>query len=318
MSILRSPAFQMLVLGGLLFSAVVVWRGGLPGERTLVEIPRSHIVGVIEVFREEQGRPPSSEEFGALVDTLVEQEILFRYALDLGMQEDPAAQRRLDQIARFVAENPHEAISQAEGAQRAMELGLHESDVVIRRILADGARRLIRAVVLTRQPSEEALQEYRLKESEHFMRPGTTRISHVLVNALAHGAQSEERAQALRQRIEVERIAPADAISLGDEAFEPGVLPALSDRDLQRRFGTRFVEALRSAPVNAWSGPLRSRYGHHVVFVHERNEPQLPPLSEIEEKVRRRLLHEAADEWLELRVQQLRASYEIVLPEIAS
>lgn len=306
----------MLVLGGLSFCAVVAWNGGLPSERPLIEVSRSLVAGVVDVFREEQGRTPTPEEFTDLVNALIDQEVLFRYALELGMQDDPTVQRRLAQIAKFVAENPHESISQQEGARRAMEIGLHKSDVVIRRILADGARRLIRAVVLIRQPSEEMLEVYRQQHSDEFMRAGTTHITHVMVNSLAHGPQSAERAKELQRRIESEALAPAAAIALGDEAFIPGALPPLSDKDLERHFGSRFVDALRGAPVEAWTGPIRSRYGHHVVFVHERGNAYLPPLAEIEDKVRQHLLQDRADEWLALRLQQLRAAYEIVVPEI--
>ena len=316
--IFRSPAFHMLALGGLSFCAVMVWNGGLSSERLLVEVPRSRVAGVVDIFREEKGRTPTPAELTDLVDALIDQEVLFRYALELGMQDDPTVQRRLAQIAKFVAENPHEAISQEEGARRAMEIGLHKSDVVIRRILADGARRLIRAVVLTRQPSEKMLEGYRQQHSDAFMRSGTTRITHVMVNSLAHGSQSRDRAKHLKRRIESEALAPSAAIALGDEAFIPGALPLLSDKDLERRFGIRFVDALRSAPADMWTGPLRSRYGHHVVFVHERRNSYLPPLDEIEDKVRQRLLQDGADEWLALRLQQLRAAYEIVVPEIPS
>ena len=308
----------MLVLGGLLFGAVLAWNGGLPLERQVIEIPRSKVAAVVDVFRQEHGRSPDTGELRELIDALVDQEILFQYALELGLQEDPTAQRRLALIAQFVAANPHESIPQAEGARRAEELGLHQSDVVFRRILADGARRLIRAVVLTRQPTDEMLETYRLQHAEEFMRPGTSRITQVMVNALAHGEQSEQLANQLMLRIEAEQIAPADAIALGDEVFIPGVLPPLSNKDLERRFGTRFVAALQAVAEKSWAGPLRSRYGYHVVFLHERRDPLLPPLAEIEEKIRRQLLHEAADDWLDFRLQQLRAQYDIVIPEIPS
>jgi parvulin-like peptidyl-prolyl isomerase len=98
----------------------------------------------------------------------------------------------------------------------------------------------------------------------------------------------------------------------------PSTLPPLSAKDLQTRFGMTFEQGLRDAPAGAWHGPVASRFGHHVVWVHERQEAQLPPFAEIRDKVEQRLLHKLADEWLAFRLRQLRAEFEIVLPKAAS
>ncbi len=94
----------------------------------------------------------------------------------------------------------------------------------------------------------------------------------------------------------------------------PPSLPLLTDNDLARRFGYRFVQALKTVPDSVWSSPIVSRYGLHIVYVHERKEPYVPPLDKIRKSVRRRLLHKLADEWLALRLAQLRAEFEIVVP----
>ena len=76
-----------------------------------------------------------------------------------------------------------------------------------------------------------------------------------------------------------------------------------------------FEQALKTAPEGAWFGPLPSRYGYHVVWVHERRAGVVPPFEEIRPLVEQRFLHKVADEWLALRLQQLRAEFDIVVPE---
>jgi parvulin-like peptidyl-prolyl isomerase len=68
-------------------------------------------------------------------------------------------------------------------------------------------------------------------------------------------------------------------------------------------------------PAGRWSEPIPSRHGHHLVFVHERREAALPALAEVRDQVEQQLLERLADDWLRLRLQELRAEYEIVLPE---
>ena len=118
----------------------------------------------------------------------MDQEVLYRYALQLGMDKQPVAERRLARIAAFVARNPHERKSAAERASEALDLGLHHGDLVVRRILIDGARRLIRAVVLVRQPSEEMLEAYLAANGASFITSAKTRITHVAgLFGLLHG-----------------------------------------------------------------------------------------------------------------------------------
>ena len=324
MTLLKSPALHMLVLGVLLYLITIAWNDGhlddrlldnrQQHDRTVLTIPQSRLAGMVDVFREDQGRSPDAAELGLLADTLIDQEVLFRYAIDLDMQQDPVVKRRLAQIAQFVNENPHESLSQEQSSQQAIELGLHKSDVIVRRILADGARRLIRAVVLSAQPSDQILEAYRLEHAKQFMSLPKTRITQVLINALAHDGLSKSHAIKIKNQIEKQQLNPEDAIALGDSAFVPGELPLLSDKDLNRHFGSRFVTALNVSPTNVWLEPLPSRYGHHIVYIHQRVATYLPPLSEIKTNVLQSYRHDVADKWLAFRLQQLRAQYDIVMP----
>ena len=185
---------------------------------------------------------------------------------------------------------------------------------MVRRILIDGARRLIRAVVLTRQPDPAMVEEYLAANREPFMQPARTRITHVAVDGFKWPQDAKERATALLERLQQESIAPEAASALGDEPFVPVGAAAAEPQDLQTRFGVTFEQALKNAPKGAWFGPVASRFGYHLVWVHERQEARLPPFDEIRERVEQRFLHKVADDWLALRLQQLRAEFDIVVP----
>jgi PPIC-type PPIASE domain len=313
-SLLRAPALHMLVIGALLFGGVLLWKGSPSRERARIVIPPKRLEIMRQAFLAENRRPPTTEEAAALLDYLVDQEVLYQYALTLGLHTQPAAQRRLAQIASFVEANPHESRSDEERAAEAVGLGLHHGDLVVRRILIDGARRLIRAVVLTRQPDPVMVEEYLAANREPFMQPARTRLTHVAVDGFKWPQEAKERATELLERLQQESIAPEVAPALGDEPFVPSALPLLSPKDLQTRFGATFEQALKDAPKAAWFGPVASRFGYHLVWVHERQEASLPPFDEIRERVEQRFLHKVADEWLALRLQQLRAEFDIVVP----
>jgi hypothetical protein len=303
------PALHMALIGAALFGGGVLGRGLEAPERPRIVIPASRLDVVRQTFIQDFGRPPEREEWAGLVDTLVDQEVLYQYALRLRMHEEPVAQRRLAQIASFVEATPHQHRPDSELAAQAVKLGLHEGDLVVRRILADGARRLIRAVVLTREPNTAMAEEYLAANPQLFERPAQLRITHVAVDG--SGGRAGRKAGAALNRIP--RAARAEQASWATRRSS-GTLPLLTRKDIQTRFGTKFEEALQAAPEGVWSGPLPSRYGYHLVWVHERKPAFVPPLAEIRPLVDQRFLQKLADEWLALRLQQLRAEFDIVVP----
>lgn len=308
----RSPALHFVLIGVALFA----WSAeqGVPEELTRLQISRSEIEAARADFRRAHGRPSSPEEERDFTEALVDQEILYHHALRLKLHEQPVVRRRLAQIASFVAANPHEPTTEAEKAEAAIDLGLHHGDLIVRRILIDGARRLIRAPWLLRLPDDETLQSYLKANRELFEIPPETRISQIAVNRLKHGGQSEERARAIAEMLRTGAHPPEEAAVLGDELLVARSLPPLSEQDLERKLGHRFVRAVSQLPTGSWSEPVPSIYGLHVVYIHERIPARLPSLEDVRDDVRRRFLQEAADRWLDLRLAQLRSDYEIVLP----
>jgi parvulin-like peptidyl-prolyl isomerase len=68
----------------------------------------------------------------------------------------------------------------------------------------------------------------------------------------------------------------------------------------------------------SWSEPIPSDYGHHLVWVHEFQEARVLPLESVQHQVEQALLQKLADDWLRLRLRELRAEFEIVVPGRAS
>jgi parvulin-like peptidyl-prolyl isomerase len=310
---LRSPALHMLAIGGLIYAVTLAFGGALFEEQPRITIAKYRLDISLKTFVEENGRLPNKDERRAILDALVDQEVLYTYARELGMDQQPVVKRRLAQIAQFVADNPHEMESEAERAAEAQELGLQDGDLVVRRILIDSARRLIRAVPLLQEPQPKMVEEFLRSNKKLFERPAKVRITHVSVNGFKW-PDTERRARELLHRIRAESIDPETAPTLGDEPMVPSDLPLLTEQALSRKFGRDFAAAAMDSPVGRWVGPLESRFGHELVYVRERSEAHVPPLKEIYGKVKERLMQKLADQWLALRLQELRSAYNIVLP----
>lgn len=313
---LKSPAVHMAVLGALLFGLTGLAGGGLLPHKKRIEIPAHRLEAMYKDFVADTGRRPTPGEWEQMVDMQVDDEVLYQYALALGMQENSAVQTRLAQIADFVEANPHET-TQAGKARAAMDLGLHEGDLVVRRILVDSARRLIRSVVLVQKPIPEIVEEFYAAHPAEFTRPAHIRISQVAVNGLVR-PDSEERARRLLARIRAEKLDLEAALTLADETPAPVHLDLLTEQDLQSEFGSDFATAVMKLRPGSWSEPIPSDYGHHLVWVHEYEAAHVLPLEAVRDQVEQALLQKLADDWLKLRLRELRAEFDVVVPGRAS
>jgi parvulin-like peptidyl-prolyl isomerase len=309
---LKAPALHMLALGALLFGLTELWGGALLPRKKRIEIPAHRLEAMFKDFVTDTGRSPTRQEWEQMIDMQVDDEVLFQYALALGMHENSAAQARLAQIADFVEANPHEA-TQARKAKAAMDLGLHEGDLVVRRILVDSARRLIRSVVLLQKPAPGIVEQFYAAHATEFIRPALIRISQVAINGFVH-ADAEERAHRLLARIRAEKLDLEGALALADQTPAPVHLALLSEQGLRSELGGDFATAVMALRPGSWSEPIPSDYGYHLVWVHEYREARVPPLASVRNQVEQALLQKLADDWLRLRLRELRAEFEIVVP----
>jgi len=71
---------------------------------------------------------------------------------------------------------------------------------------------------------------------------------------------------------------------------------AYDPHQVERLFGhTPFATAVFSVPPGRWSGPFRSGYGWHLIYVEARQNTALPPLSAVRATVRMDYLQDAQD-----------------------
>jgi hypothetical protein len=323
--LVRAPALHFALLGGLIYFGWS-WAGEGPGDRQRVEIPTYRIEAAVKEFEKTVARPATPHEVRRVATIVADQEVLLAYALDLELDREPIVERRLAQIAQFLERDPNfekvkhaadqakPARSSSEFASEARELGLHQQDLITRRILIDNARRLIRAAALVREPTEQMLSDYLSAHPGQFERPGETRITQLHFRPGVHGDAVRSEAEALLRRLQSEGLRPQEAEGLVEASVLPRDLPLLSDREIARHFGSRFTQSLSELSVGSWQGPIASPYGLHLVYVHERTPVRVPDLSEIRTQVVSRTRQKLADDWLALRLAQLREAYEVVLP----
>ena len=106
--LLREPLVHFLLLGAVLFGAWQFAQGGAgavaPSKQ--IRLTVDELTQLALVFRSQWRREPTTEEFSRLVENRVQEEVLYREALAMGLdKDDTIVKRRMAQKMQFLAED---------------------------------------------------------------------------------------------------------------------------------------------------------------------------------------------------------------------
>ena len=79
--------------------------------------------------------------------------------------------------------------------------------------------------------------------------------------------------------------AGADAAELGDRFLLEAEMTDADRQAIANAFGDEFADALLAVEPGKWSGPLKSGYGTHLVFVSAREAARKPAFEAVRDKV---------------------------------
>jgi hypothetical protein len=155
-------------------------------------------------------------------------------------------------------------------------------------------------------PTEADERAYLKAHESELATPARIRFTQVYLGRARHGDGLDASADALLAALRRDEVPPERAPALGDPFPTGSEVGPLSAADVDRRFGPGFAAALDGATPGAWAGPIRSSYGLHVVWVHERLAAAVPSLDAVRGRVVHRLLRERQDARARARIAALR------------
>lgn len=167
-------------------------------------------------------------------------------------------------------------------AREARRLGLAEGDTVVERRLAQKMSFMITDMEAVTSPEPGELEDWFAQNQELFVEPDRISFQHVFFTR-ADDPRLDETMQALRDDPEVWR-------SLGDPFMLQRTYSELPPREIGRLFGSAFANEIvrASSEQSAWSAPVASALGVHLVRVTARRDGGLPELEAIRDRVQTR------------------------------
>ena len=245
--ILYNPLFHFLILALLIYVIYGFFgdKQNTDSERTIVVTP-STINWLEKSWEKRWIRLPTEKELDGLIDQYIRETILYREALNMGLDKD---------------------------------------DVIIRRRLAQKFEFLTKDLIQAPEPSDEKLTVYFNENIDKYKKPDLTTFTHIFFDpdkreekTLKDAEQSKIKLNKLEQ--------PTEGIDqFGDTFMLQSYYPERTEQEILKLFGPEFAKAVsEEIPTGEWYGPVLSGYGTHLVYVDSRiqtPEPQFDALKEL-------------------------------------
>jgi len=274
----REPLVHFLVIGVILFALNrLPDNGSAPDSNNRITIGAGEIEQLRAMFMKQRQRPPTEEELRGVIDARVQEEVLYREALAMGLDRD---------------------------------------DTIIKRRLAQKLEFLTEDLSVAATPTDAQLAEFFTEHAERYQVSGRISFVHVYFSTAKRGKRAEQDAKDDLARLRTGESARG-MDEMGDQFLLDYTYKEVLPEEVERAFGRGFVEELVKLPEREWHGPVVSGYGLHLVKVNERQNSQASALGAVREQVKRDWLEAQHRQIKEATFKKLRERYEVVIDDKA-
>jgi parvulin-like peptidyl-prolyl isomerase len=275
--LLREPLVHFLLIGAALFGLYGLTQSDRPATAPSTEIRLSvdEIAQLTQLYQAQWRRPPTPQELAQLVDNKVEQEILYREALAMGLdKDDEIVKRRMAQKMQFLAED----------------------------------------VAAAREPTSDELRAWFEKNRDKFALPSRVSFRHLYFGSDRRGERARDDASAALAKLAGQPQDTKLAAALADAFMFQDYYGERTSAELAKEFGPQFAVAVGELEPGSWRGPIESGYGWHLVFVDTVVAGRVPAFEEVEPDVNAAWLGEQKVRARDDAYKAMRAKYTVLLP----
>lgn len=269
--LLREPLVHFLFLGAAMF-ALFNLTGGQKSDVGQIVVSAGQVENLVTTFARTWQRPPTQQELKGLIDDYIREEVLYREAVAMGLdRDDTIIRRRLSQKMDFLSDD----------------------------------------FATQTEPTDAELRSYLQKHADSYREEPQVSFRQLYINADKRGESASNDARQLLLRVSTANSSDKNLESLGDSIMIPHEFNLTSKSEIARIFGEDFAQQLVQLKPGKWSGPVRSGYGLHLVFILEMHQGGLPEFTRVRDVVRRDLLDARRRETREKLYQSLLAHYSV-------
>jgi hypothetical protein len=263
----REPLLHFVVIGAVLFAVTALRQKQV--EHAEIRITAGEVAQLAAFWETQSQRKPTAQELQGLIEERIDEEVL---------------------------------------AREAVRLGLDRDDVIVRRRLAQKMAFVSDDLAVVAEPVEAELREHFNAHRETYTAPDLYALRHVYFNPDRHTSVDSDARRALQKLAR-----GANANEIGDPFMLPRELADVSRDDIARDFGSVFADAVTGSAPGAWSGPVRSPFGVHLVKLESHTPRSTARFEDVRDRVRGAFLARRQQQANAALRAKLRQEYRIVV-----
>lgn len=191
--------------------------------------------------------------------------------------------------------------------KEALAMNLDHNDLIVKRRLSQKMEAVSNDLnAMVKSPTEKDLQKFYEANKSLFLEPQKFTFRQVLfLNEENNLEQEIEKSREILGKTSVIPAPRRTKLSL------PNDWEDISISEVQKAFGNDFANALNSAPLNKWVGPIASGFGQHLVFISFKGETYIPDYNEIKPYIQKEYEYQTELETQEQVYLDLLEKYEV-------
>jgi len=274
--LLREPLLHFMVLGAVLFVGYAYLKPDTKAESSYeIALTLEELAQLQMLYEAQWRRSPTPEEFYAMVENKVRQEVLYREALAMGLDKnDEIVKRRMAQKMQFIAED----------------------------------------LAAAEEPGTEELRAWYAENSDKFSMPKRLSFRHLYFSPDSRGAQAYDDAVSSLAKLDDQPVDSQLADTLADRFMYQDYYADQTSISLAKEFGPQFAVAVAELTPGSWQGPIESGFGWHLVYVDSLVPGRVPAFEEIERDVKTAWLGVQKEIAWRKAYKEMRAKYAVLLP----
>ncbi len=188
--------------------------------------------------------------------------------------------------------------------REALKKGLDKDDDTIRLHLAKKMKFVFDDLSFTKKATTEDLEKFLTENSAMFIEPASISFNQVLFTKTKDSKDINIESKKFLERLENSKSTKISTI--GDKV-------EMNEKSMTKIFGVEFVKSIFALPVHTWQGPIKTKHGIHLVYVHSKIEAKVPELSEIKDNVAIAWREEKMAEVNKVFYKELYKNYDIII-----
>jgi len=274
----KEPLLQFLVIGAAIYGAYALFASPEDDYRdNTILVDANRIDAMISEWESRWNRPPTRQEIDGLIQSYIKEDVLYRQAVAMGLNEDdPITRRRMAQKLEFLTSD----------------------------------------LASFQQPAEGELEQFFEENQEAYRDPDLISFTQIFIDPDARGDATLVDAAQILEQVKAAGEPSEETLLLGDRFMLQNYFAAATELDIRRQLGSGFSEQVIKLEPGQWHGPVLSGYGVHLVYVYDFAQAEPASLEIVKDRVLEDWHTVKREEFNAEFLKSLKGRYEIIVEEL--